>query len=202
LKKYVGILVALVIGLGIGFIFGYFYENGEVTKEKEKDIKTATAVKDKSDSSNKTYQFKDIESMEKAKTVGEAIDRIFGDERLVKTEGNKDMFTEYYKEKLPTTGVLIPFFMKPGSDSRMEMIDFLHYIKFSGLMENAWGEGYHIQMNVFQPIKPGMNLPDPHQKWGIKIDKLKVMDFSDKETMLGEIHQYGEFEGVNPSGMN
>ncbi|USK31385.1 hypothetical protein LIT32_25155 (plasmid) [Bacillus sp. CMF21] len=56
-------------------------------------------------------------------------------------------------------------------------------------------------MNVFQPIKPGMNLPDPHQKWGISTKNVKAMDFSDKETLLGEIHLYGKFQGVNPSEM-
>ncbi|MEH7306472.1 hypothetical protein [Neobacillus drentensis] len=251
-----------MIGLGIGFIFGYFYENGEVTKEMGKDIKTATAEEDKSDGSNKSYQFQDIESMEKATSVKEAYERIFGKDRLFddfkdgdperdpNSTSFKDFFdgeikydlNGYYEFKnLPPSETLkyypdkpysyqniyFNIAMKPGLDTRMEMIDFLHYLQSSGLTKphlikeslpegsvrvnsvdphpNAGPEknpSFNIYMNVFQKIKPGMNKPESHQRWSISSDVIEVMDFSDKETMLGEIDKYGKFEGVNPSGMN
>lgn len=190
MKKFIAILVSLIIVLLGVIIFGYFYyENREVVSLEEQIV----------DANRDAYKFRDIEGIEKAKTVGEAIDAFFYDERLVKTEDNKSMYEEYYKEELNVSGVLIPFFMIPASDSRKEMIDFLHYIQYSELLETAWGEPFLIQMNVFQPIKPGMNLPDPHQKWGVSTENLKLMDFSEKETMVWEIQQYGKFEGYNPS---
>jgi hypothetical protein len=190
MKKLVGILVSLVIVLVAVVIFGYFhYENRQVVGLEGQDVET------KRDG----YEFRDIESMEKAKTVGEVIDIFFSEDRLVKTDSNKELYELYYKDKLATSAVIIPFFMLPASDSRKEMIDFVHYIQRSELFENAWGEPYNIQMYVYQPIKPGMNLPSPHQQWEISTKNLKLMDFSDKETMVWEIQQYGNFEGYNPS---
>jgi hypothetical protein len=236
LKKLVGILATLVIVLGGLLIFEYLNDYKEESKEREEDKKVITETvekstkeetkeqeedntiiiekKEESTESNKTYQFQDIESMEKAQSVGEARDKFFGTERLVKIEDiYKEALTdsierpvilaqqkEYYKEKPAMPGLSIPFFMKPGFDSRMEMIDFLHYIQCSGLTENAWGKPYYISMSVYQSYKSGVELPEPHQGWGISTEKLKVMDFSDKETMLEEIHLYGDFTGINPSG--
>ncbi|MBT2677364.1 hypothetical protein J7E38_00040 [Bacillus sp. ISL-35] len=190
LRKLVGILVSLVIVLVGVITFGYFkYENRQVVNPEGQSLET----------NRDGYQFRDIESMDKAKTVGDAIDIFFGDERLVITDSNKEMYEQYYQEELATSLVLVPFYMIPASDSRKEMIDFLHFIQHSELFENQRGDPYQIQMNVNQPIKPGMNLPSPHQKWIVSTENLKLMDFSDKETMVWEIQQYGHFEGYNPS---
>ncbi|MGM0878075.1 MAG: hypothetical protein ACQEWV_26000 [Bacillota bacterium] len=58
-----------------------------------------------------------------------------------------------------------------------------------------------FQIRYYQPTKPGMNRPESHQEWSINVDTVMEMDFSDKDTMLGEISRYGHFSGVNPSGM-
>jgi len=180
-KKLVGIILALVIVL---LIFSSINKNGE-------EEMTVT--------SNDTYQFQDIESMEKADSIEEAFERIFGKER------------NYEEMIYNDTQILMDIEMKPGIDTRMEMIDFLHYLQFSGLTtrdsisglppENADDKYFYVTMRVFQPIKPGMNEQEPHQSWNIITDKVEIMDFSDKDTVLGEIHRYGVFKGVNPSGM-
>lgn len=185
-KKIIGILIALVIILGGLLTFNLRDESKGVMENSDTE----------------SYQFKDIERMDKAKTIDDAIDKIFGNDRLVRTENNEDILNDYSEQVENGSYIIIPLFMKVGFDTRMEMIDFLHYIQYSGLTKDSSGHQYRIQMNIYQPIKAGMNLPEPHQKWGIGTDNVEAMDFSDKETMLGEIHRYGEFEGVNPSGMN
>ena len=108
----------------------------------------------------------------------------------------------------------------------MEMIDFLHYLQYSGLTkqhfiketlpedfvvvsfinprepEDLEREPFMINMRVYQQIKPGMNMPESHQGWSISSDVIEVMDFSDKEDILDSISQYGKFEGYNPSSSN
>ncbi|WP_162800324.1 hypothetical protein [Oceanobacillus zhaokaii] len=105
----------------------------------------------------------------------------------------------------------------------MEMVDFLHYLQFSGLTKPDFVKEtlpedsvsvmsiyntetpeeippFTVYMEVFQEIKPGMNKPESHQGWSISSDVIEVMDFSDKEHIVNNINMYGNFEGVNPSG--
>lgn len=138
----------------------------------------------------------------------------------------KDWFKYNPEKQYIFDSVIINITMKPGVDTRMEMIDFLHYLKFSGLTKphyikeslpedsvkvngilnsvNATPEKippFTIYMSVFQPIKSGMNTPEPHQEWSISSDIIEKMDFSDEEDVLNNINMYGKFKGVNPSGM-
>lgn len=191
MKKHARILIALVIGLGVGFISGYFFE-------KNKDI---TAEKDILVGINESYQFRDIESMEKASSIEEAFNHIFGEERL-------------YGEGIIYNGtqILTDIEMQPGLNTRMEMIDFLHYVQFSELTTrnsvenltpaNLQDKYYYLTMRVYQPKKPGMNEQKPYQMWSIYTDKVEEMDFSDKGTMLEEIHKYGKLDGTNSFEMN
>lgn len=106
--------------------------------------------------------------------------------------------------------------MKSGIDTRMEMIDFLHYLKFSGLTKphiikeplpkdsvkvdfilSVTPEplpSFNIDMFVYPQIKPGMNMPKFQQKWLISSDVIEQMDFSDKQDILNNITMYGQFE--------
>lgn len=147
---------------------------------------------------------------------------------VYKTENtrNKDGSLIYYPENQYYYDMMnIDITLKPSLDTRMEMIDFLHYLQYSGLTkphfikeslpedfvmvmsvnpkdpEEIELEPFMINMRVYQQIKPGMNMPESHQGWSISSDVIEVMDFSDKEGILNSIHQYGKFEGVNPSGM-
>lgn len=125
---------------------------------------------------------------------------------------------QYYFHRL-----FIGIAMKPELDTRMEMIDFLHYLQYSGLTKphfikvplpedsvkvNSINPNKHkkmepftIDMRVYQQIKPGMNMPESLQGWSISSEIIEVMDFSDKEDILNNITKYGKLEGVNPSGM-
>ncbi|MCM3619650.1 hypothetical protein M3936_18935 [Sutcliffiella horikoshii] len=174
MKKLIIGLVALVIVL-----------SGLLILEYAKDNRVSSVIAE--GTKKQTYQFQDIESMDKAKNVEEAFDKIIGKERLIHNNNTYE------------NNALFPFDLKPGYDTRMEMIDLLHYIQHSGLIENESGHIYLVQMAVYNPIKPGMKRQGPHQKWGISTGDIKVMDFSDKETMLREISLYGTFEGYNPS---
>lgn len=239
MKKRVGILLTIVFCLGIGFAFGYIYANKEATNEQ----------------ANEMYKFQDIESMEKANSVKEAFEHIFGEDRLF--DDLKDSDTAYYgpdshfedpfdgeikyyisgttekdesRNYLPNKRyvfehIVINITLKPGHDTRMEMIDFLHYLQYSGLSEphfieealpedsvrvvsrygdvndaNVSEETFAISMDVYQQIKPGMNTPEPHQEWFIHSDAIEAMDFSDKNEIFNNITRYGNFEGYNPSG--
>ncbi|MEP9409526.1 hypothetical protein ABKP09_24930 [Peribacillus frigoritolerans] len=243
MKKIVGILVALVIVLGALLIFS-INKNGVETKEKKEDIKTVSEKEAKPVSSNEPYQFQDIESMEKATSIKEAFERIFGKDRLFDDYEDNESFNReikyslygvYNTDNIPSgemskylpekqyffESMFISIAMKPGFDTRMEMIDFLHYLQFSGLTKPGFIKEslpedsvkvfgvYHavpeeippflINMSVFQQIKPGMNLPEPHQKWSISSEVIEVMDFSDKEDIFNRIQSYGTFDGYNPS---
>jgi hypothetical protein len=134
---------------------------------------------------------------------------------------------KYYPDKQYYFDMMnIDITMKPDVDTRMEMIDFLHYLQYSGLTkphfikeslpenfvmvmsvnpkdpEEIELEPFMINMRVYQQIKPGMNMPESHQGWSINSDVIEKMDFSDKEDILNNVAAYGKFEGVNPSGMN
>ncbi|MCK2000485.1 hypothetical protein MZM54_03640 [[Brevibacterium] frigoritolerans] len=134
-----------------------------------------------------------------------------------------DRFTYFPEKQYFFESMFIGISLKPGFDTRMEMIDFLHYLQYSGLtnhqfIKEALSEDsvkvyniyptepeekkpFTINMEVYQQIKPGMNMPESHQGWSISSDIIEAMDFSDKESILNSIHMYGKFEGVNPSGM-
>lgn len=256
MKKLVGILAALVIVLGGLLIYEYSKDNREATK-----VNGETVVKgDKPTEDKRNYKFKDIESMEKATSVKEAYERIFGKDRLFDDFKDSDSYSDYERsnfndpfkseikyylngvyetENASKEGRLIyypenPYYydsmniditLKPSLDTRMEMIDFLHYLQYSGLTkphlikeslpqdfvmvmsvnpkkpEEIELEPFMINMRVYQQIKPGMNMPESHQGWSISSDVIEVMDFSDKESILNSITQYGKFEGVNPSNM-
>lgn len=259
-KKLVGILVALVIVLGGLLIFEYTKDNGEETKAKGEAATAITKEAEKKPTEDKrNYHFKDIESMEKATSVKEAYERIFGKERLFDDFKDSDSYTDYEKSNFndPFKGEIkyylngvyetenisnedrfkyypenqyyfdmmnIDITLKPSFDTRMEMIDFLHYLQYSGLTkphfinealpedfvrvstinpkEPEEIEPFMINMRVYQQIKQGMNMPESHQGWSISSDVIEVMDFSDKEDILNSISQYGKFEGYNPSVMN
>ncbi|GAA1386270.1 hypothetical protein [Peribacillus frigoritolerans] len=164
------------------------------------------------------YEFKDIEKMDKEKSFEEAFDNYFGHDRHFTAYAYGDEKEEiifggpikeldmnetssYYDRE-----VQIYIQMKIGVDTRVEMIDFLHYLKYSGLLEveepienDSNGDAFPIRMLVYPPTKPGMNTPEAYQEWTINNKKVEAMDFSDKLDILRFISQYGEFEGVNPT---
>ncbi|MGE7835208.1 hypothetical protein [Viridibacillus arvi] len=181
MKKLVGFLIALVIILGGLWSFN-LRDDSKGVMENNKDYKESVlnTLENHEQPDFESYQFKDIESMEKAETLEEAFDKIFGNERLF--DGDMD-------------GGVITIEMKPDYDTRREMIDFLHFIQYSDLIGSELDEKTGIvNMQVVKPIKPGMNRPEAHQKWAIHVDQVKIMDFRDKETMLDEISLYGKYE--------
>ncbi len=257
MKKLVGVLVALVIVLSGLLIFEYVKDAKEETKAKGEDKTTSTEditasteeagkPTEEPTEDKRNYKYKDIESMEKATSVKEAYERIFGKERLFDDFKENSSFngemsyyltgvydfknvpdrSKYYPDKqYYLYYVSISITLNPEFDTRMEMIDFLHYLQYSGLTKPhniikeplpeeyatvhkvvstmpEKSEPFTIDMKVYQTIKPGMNTPESHQGWSIKSDVIEVMDFSNKDDILNSITQYGKFQGVNPSGMN
>ena len=158
------------------------------------------------DASYEFDEFKDIESMGKAESIEEAFEGVFGQDRLFNHEeiriDDNPRYNEDYSSRNIGKDIYIPIEFKAGIDTRIEMIDFLHYLQYSDLAnsdnDNLHYESFNLNMSVFEPIKPGMNLPEPYQKWSIDSTKIEVMDFTNKKKMLEEIHFYGEFEGYNP----
>lgn len=260
MEKIVGILVVLVVVLGGLLFFEYANDNEEETKEKREATATSTEGEENPTEDIRNYQFKDIESMEKATSIKEAYEGIFGKGRLFDDfkDSEPDSHLDKTKLKDPYKGeikyivkgvskleddwqklltyspenqyyyerIYIDITLNPEFDTRMEMIDFLHYLQYSGLtkphfikkslpedfvlvgsvnlkeIEEIELEPFMIYMNVYQQIKPGMNMPESHQGWFISSDVIEVMDFSDKEGILKSIHQYGKFEGYNPTKAN
>lgn len=242
MKKLVGILIGLVIVLAGLLIYGFFhYKNlatTTVTVEDKAVGSVATKEQTNKSDNNETYQFKDIESMPKATSVQQAFDRIFGKNRLFNDfKGNRPEIKYHLNGIEPNIRTAIvskdwhkynpekPYFfydvgiamtVKSGIDTRMEMIDFLHYLKFSGLTEphiikESLPEDsvtvfrimakepeqippFTIAMAVFPQIKPGMNTPERLQSWVIKSDVIEQMDFSDKQDILNNITMYGDFK--------
>lgn len=254
LKRLVGILGVLVIILGGALVYFVFIEKGP-----EEVANGSPAKVDKENESPGNYQFQDIESMEKATSVKEAYERIFGKNRLFDDFKDSDSYSDYEKSnfndpfkgeiKYYLKGVNEPgelpdndsfkyspekqhyyyfdmlntdIILQPKFDTRMEMIDFLHYLQFSGLTKPHFvkealpedfvmitsihhneikrePEPFMINMRVYQEIKPGMNMPESHQGWSISSDVIEVMDFSDKESILNSITMYGKFSGYNPT---
>lgn len=239
-------LVIVLAGLLIYGFFQYKNLATTVTVE-DKIVEKSVATKEQADKSgsnkSKTYQFQDIESMPKATSVPQAFERIFGKNRLFndfKDYGPSDSYKGeiiYYLkgifdfDNIPINdrsiynpgkpyiyhSILINFIMKSGVDTRMEMIDFLHYLKFSGLTKNDLIKeplpkdsivyinqilptkpeqmpNFSITMAVFPQIKPGMNTPHSSQYWSINSDSIEQMDFSDKQDILNNITMYGKFQ--------
>ncbi|MCM3725091.1 hypothetical protein M3226_05185 [Neobacillus cucumis] len=242
MKKLVGILIGLVIVLAGLLIYGYFhYKNlATTTVTVEDKVVGSVATKEQANrtDNNETYQFKDIESMRKATSEKQAFERIFGKNRLFDDfKGNRPEIKYHLKGIDPNIRTALVskdghkynpekpylfFYMsiaitaKSGIDTRMEMIDFLHYLKFSGLTkphiikeslpeDSVKVDGlmakepeqlppFTIFMTVFPQIKPGMNMPEPLQNWMIKSDIIEQMDFSDKQDILNNITMYGKFQ--------
>lgn len=242
-KKLVGVLIGLVIVLAGLLIYGYFhYKNlatTTVTVEDKAVGSAATKEQAKKTDNNKTYQFQDIESMPKATSVKQAFERIFGKNRLFDDfKGNRPEINYHLKSIVPDVRTALSskdghkynpekpylFFTvsmaitaKSGIDTRMEMIDFLHYLKFSGITKNdvikeplpedsvevdmltakkppEQLQPFTIFMAVYPQIKPGMNIPERLQNWVIKSDVIEQMDFSDKQDILNNITMYGDFK--------
>lgn len=202
MKKVIAFLTLLVLILGGSLVYVLTTNDNDahsdITNEKPINNNESIAIAD-----DKTYQFKNIENLEKAKSIDEAFNKIFGNNRLF-----EDKSINYDRDYV-SLGINI----NPRSDIRMEMIDFLNYVQYSNLIstnsikdqmkEHTGRKGpndfYTITMYVYQVIKPGMNSPKAHLKWSISTSQLEQIDFSDKETLLNEINSYGNFELIDPS---
>lgn len=260
MKKLVLVVLAIVLG-GL-LIFKYANDNEEETKAKGEATSASTVRDGTATEHNGNYQFQDIENIEKATSIKEAYERIFGKDRLFDDYKDSESYSDTtrsfndpykgeikyflkggYENKGNTRNksgryiynpekphyydsINIDITLNPSLDTRMEMIDFLHYLQYSGLTkqhfiketlsedfvvvsfinprepEDLEREPFMINMRVYQQIKPGMNMPESHQGWSISSDVIEVMDFSDKEDILDSISQYGKFEGYNPSSSN
>lgn len=95
MKKLVGILTVLVIILGGLLTFEYLKDSKEETKVKGEDLKTITEEAEQLTEDKRNYEFKDIENLEKATSVKEAFERIFGKERLFDDFKDSDSYTDY-----------------------------------------------------------------------------------------------------------
>ncbi len=144
------------------------------------------------------YGFKDINELEKASSVEDAIVTIFGSSRFLNPSHNElyDGFTLRIKIEEDNESAII-----------VEMIDFLHYLQKSDLLKTNNVEGiskkhdgdyYEITMVVYPEIKPGMNNPDYTMIWKIYSENVELMDFADKPMIMQEINNYGELKYPEP----
>jgi len=134
----------------------------------------------------------------------------------------ENLFKYYPEKQYYFEWISIDITLKPNLDTKMEMIDFLHYLQYSGLTKPHYIKEtlpedsvvvttispkepeeikpFIINMKVYEQIKPGMNMPESHQGWKIGSEIIEVMDFSDKEDILNSITKYGEFRNNYPAG--
>lgn len=182
---------------------------GNITKEApikadtqmEKSKETETKEKDQ------YYTFQDVEKWKEAHSFEFAFDKVFGHDRHfgmvndgeIKLNERDDIVnTENgFEKRKVISSVALYIEMDVNKDTRQEMIDYLHYLKYSGLLEQK-EHGFTIFMFVYQPTEPGMNTPQPHQEWRLKSDKVHQMKFEgNKKNILGDIKRYGRFKGMN-----
>jgi hypothetical protein len=122
MKKIVAVLITIMIFFGGFFLYSRINDQNNRKNEIEK-ITISNKIKMSKIESRK-YQFQDIEELEKAQSIKEAFDFVFGKDRLFNNTDIKDF----------PGNIDINIRGNNGIDTRMEMIDFLNYIQYSDLI--------------------------------------------------------------------
>ncbi|MEC0347984.1 hypothetical protein [Peribacillus frigoritolerans] len=202
MKKMLGIACLSVVLLSA--CQGQSERTGEAESEEPKKEETEIMEEVKP-----TFTFVDVEKLKKAESFEEAFDNYFGHDRHFTAyeygDENEEILFGGPIRELDSTQIAddtleVYIEMKRGVDTRAEMIDFLHYLKVSGLLEvkepfpnDPYGDVFKIRMMVYPETKPGMNTPQVYQTWEISNKKVKAMDFSDKSDILESAGSYGKW---------
>lgn len=191
MKNIVAILTSLMIFFGGFFLYVRIHDQNSRKNEIEK-ITVSNKIK-MSKIESERYQFQDVEEIDKAQSIEEAFDFIFGKDRLFNNTG-----INFFPGNID-----VNISGNMGTNTRMEMIDFLNYIQYSNLITTSSindkfkidnkEEPYNLNMVVYGLIEPGMNDPEPQQTWILSTDKIELMDFTDKNKILSDISLYGDY---------
>ena len=191
MKNIVAILTSLMIFFGGFFLYVRINDQNSRKNEIEK-ITVSNKIK-MSKIESERYQFQDVEEIDKAQSIEEAFDFIFGKDRLFNNIG-----INFFPGNID-----VNISGNTGTNTRMEMIDFLNYIQYSNLITTSSindkfkidnkEEPYNLNMVVYGLIEPGMNDPEPQQTWILSTDKIELMDFTDKNKILSDISLYGDY---------
>ncbi|MDQ0186681.1 hypothetical protein MKX78_24240 [Cytobacillus sp. FSL R5-0569] len=175
-----------------------------------------------------SYHWHNIEAMEKAKTISEAVETIYGTDRYYydhskdeielmtnvigatydNTTSEKNPFvfpiTKNEKDTIINfeNGFTFDLVIDKNVDMRMEMIDFFHFLKDSGLIqsrEQTKTGAFNYSINLYYERLPGENYSEPSIKWTVSGESLLEMDFSNKEGIYRKIYAFGEYDGPYPS---
>ncbi len=205
-------------------------EVNEPKEEKKEKVKPATkSIEGTTDDARPiiAYHWHNIESMEKADTILEAVETIYGSDRYYYDNTEKrielmgNMFDEnndktLFGYQLNGKSEVVDFsnnftfnlVIDNSVDMRMEMIDFLHYLKESGLIisESNFNNlqirdysNFTYLINLYDERLPGENYSKASISWGIRAETLHEMDFSNKEGIYRKIFNFGKYEGPYPS---
>lgn len=191
MKNIVAILTSLMIFFGGFFLYVRINDQNSRKNEIEK-ITVSNKIK-MSKIESERYQFQDVEEIDKAQSIEEAFDFIFGKDRLFNNTS-----INFFPGNID-----VNISGNTGTNTRMEMIDFLNYIQYSNLITTSSindkfkidnkEEPYNLNMVVYGLIEPGMNDPEPQQTWILSTDKIELMDFTDKNKILSDISLYGDY---------
>ena len=191
MKNIVAILTSLMIFFGGFFLYVRINDQNSRKNEIEK-ITVSNKIK-MSKIESERYQFQDVEEIDKAQSIEEAFDFIFGKDRLFNNTS-----INFFPGNID-----VNISGNTGTNTRMEMIDFLNYIQYSNLITTSSindkfkidnkEEPYNLNMVVYGLIEPGMNDPEPQQTWILSTDKIELMDFTDKNKILSDIGLYGDY---------
>ena len=191
MKNIVAILTSLMIFFGGFFLYVRINDQNSRKNEIEK-ITVSNKIK-MSKIESERYQFQDVEEVDKAQSIEEAFDFIFGKDRLFNNTS-----INFFPGNID-----VNISGNTGTNTRMEMIDFLNYIQYSNLITTSSindkfkidnkEEPYNLNMVVYGLIEPGMNDPEPQQTWILSTDKIELMDFTDKNKILSDISLYGDY---------
>lgn len=191
MKNIVAILTSLMIFFGGFFLYVRINDQNSRKNEIEK-ITVSNKIK-MSKIESERYQFQDVEEIDKAQSIEEAFDFIFGKDRLFNNTS-----INFFPGNID-----VNISGNTGTNTRMEMIDFLNYIQYSNLITTSSindkfkidnkEEPYNLNMVVYGLIEPGMNDQEPQQTWILSTDKIELMDFTDKNKILSDISLYGDY---------
>ncbi|MEK5425711.1 hypothetical protein [Cytobacillus sp. FSL R7-0680] len=191
-------------------------DNEKEAKYIKPDTKTVEGNNDEGEDII-AFHWHNIEALPKAENFTEAVETIFGKDRyyydytaetiekmidVYKANDDKQVVTvKNGDDDKPISfvgGFIFDLSIDLDVDPRMEMIDFLHYLKMSDLIKSD-SDTFSYAIRLYNKREPGMNYSEPAMLWSIKGKAIAEMDFNDKTSIYKSIYQYGKYEGMYPT---